>query len=163
MQIDTRDRYLGCLTGLAVEDALGAPVEFLSFSEIKRKLGNNGITDLFEWGGLPPGSYTDDTQLSLSTAVGCLRAQQEFRASGIFRPVESVYSSYLDWLKIQNDPAQRRAPGNTCLTALRSGRMGTINERINDSKGCGGGHAGCPGWPCLWARRGIQTRSRKAR
>jgi ADP-ribosylglycohydrolase len=138
MQIDRRDRYLGCLIGLAVGDALGAPGEFLSLSEIKRRFGDNGITDLFEWGKFPPGSYTDDTQLSLSTAIGCLRAQQEFRESGIFKPVDIVYHGYLDWLKTQNDAAQRRSPGNTCLTALRSGRKGTINEKINDSKGCGG-------------------------
>ncbi len=138
MQIDRRDRYLGCLIGLAVGDALGAPVEFLSLSAIKRKFGDNGITDLFEWSSFPPGSYTDDTQMSLASAVGCLRAQQEFGESGIFQPVEIVYHSYLDWLKTQSDPAQKRAPGNTCLAALRSGRMGTINERINDSKGCGG-------------------------
>jgi ADP-ribosylglycohydrolase len=49
-----------------------------------------------------------------------------------------VYQRYLDWLKTQNEPGQKRAPGNTCLTALRSGKMGTVKERINDSKGCGG-------------------------
>ena len=31
-----------------------------------------------------------------------------------------------------------RAPGFTCLTALGSGDMGTMEEPINDSKGCGG-------------------------
>jgi len=30
------------------------------------------------------------------------------------------------------------APGNTCLSALRSGKMGTVAESINSSKGCGG-------------------------
>jgi len=133
-----KDRYRGCLIGLAVGDALGAPVEFLSLSEIKRRYGEHGISDFSEMGGFDPGSYTDDTQLSLATAVGCIRAQQRFQDSGIFQPAEIVYHRYLDWLKTQTDPAQRRAPGNTCLTALRSGRMGSINERINDSKGCGG-------------------------
>ncbi|MGI6350542.1 MAG: 50S ribosomal protein L21 [Armatimonadota bacterium] len=32
----------------------------------------------------------------------------------------------------------QRAPGNTCLNALMSDRMGTIKEPINSSKGCGG-------------------------
>jgi ADP-ribosylglycohydrolase len=133
-----KGRYLGCLIGLAVGDALGAPAEFLSLSEIKRRYGGDGISDLSEWDGFDLGSYTDDTQMSLTTAVGCIRAQQKLKDSGIFQPAEMVYHRYLDWLKTQNDQAQRRAPGNTCLTALRSGRMGTINERINDSKGCGG-------------------------
>ena len=33
---------------------------------------------------------------------------------------------------------QQRAPGNTCLSALKSGKMGTIEQPINNSKGCGG-------------------------
>ncbi len=32
----------------------------------------------------------------------------------------------------------RRAPGNSCLSALESGEMGTIENPINHSKGCGG-------------------------
>ena len=43
-----RNRCLGCLLGLAVGDALGAPGEFLSLSEIKRRFGNDGITDFYE-------------------------------------------------------------------------------------------------------------------
>ena len=31
-----------------------------------------------------------------------------------------------------------QAPGNSCLSALQSGRMGTIETPINNSKGCGG-------------------------
>jgi ADP-ribosylglycohydrolase len=31
-----------------------------------------------------------------------------------------------------------RAPGNTCLSALESNKMGTLEKPINDSKGCGG-------------------------
>jgi ADP-ribosylglycohydrolase len=33
---------------------------------------------------------------------------------------------------------RRRAPGNTCLAALASGRVGTRAEPLNNSKGCGG-------------------------
>jgi ADP-ribosylglycohydrolase len=32
----------------------------------------------------------------------------------------------------------RRAPGNTCLSSLQSGVMGTPQQPINNSKGCGG-------------------------
>ena len=48
------------------------------------------------------------------------------------------YQGCLEWLESQNDPEQRRGPGRTCLSALQSGKMGTIKEKINDSKGCGG-------------------------
>jgi ADP-ribosylglycohydrolase len=32
----------------------------------------------------------------------------------------------------------RRAPGNTCLSALRARRMGSAQQSLNHSKGCGG-------------------------
>ncbi len=134
----TRSRYRGCLYGLAVGDALGAPVEFLSLEDIQRRYGKRGIRDFDSWGRFPAGGYTDDTQMSLATALGCIRALQRTRSIGMCHPASVVYQRYLDWLKSQDDAAQRRAPGNTCLSALRSGTMGTIEERINDSKGCGG-------------------------
>ncbi|MBS4024330.1 MAG: ADP-ribosylglycohydrolase family protein [Clostridia bacterium] len=68
-----------------------------------------------------------------------------------------VHQAYLRWLQTQNyhhekqnehtsggwligikELYTRRAPGNTCLAALSSGIMGTIDKPINDSKGCGG-------------------------
>ncbi|MBA7560007.1 ADP-ribosyl-[dinitrogen reductase] glycohydrolase [subsurface metagenome] len=131
-------KYQGCLLGLAIGDALGAPVEFLRLPEIKKRYGKPGITDFHEWRDFIPGSYTDDTQMSLSTAVGCIRAYQRWRDRGICHPASVVHRRYLDWLESQNDPDQRRGPGSTCLSALQSGKMGTIEEKINNSKGCGG-------------------------
>jgi ADP-ribosylglycohydrolase len=67
-----------------------------------------------------------------------------------------VRRAYLRWLQTQGDvsaaedapldgwlarePAlhSRRAPGNTCLAALRAGANGTRAEQLNQSKGCGG-------------------------
>jgi len=131
-------KYQGCLLGLAIGDALGAPVEFLRLQEIKKRYGKDGITDFHEWRGFKPGSYTDDTQMSLATAVGCIRAYQRWSERGICHPASVVHRRYLEWLESQNNPVQRRGPGNTCLSALQSGEMGTIEEKINDSKGCGG-------------------------
>lgn len=42
------------------------------------------------------------------------------------------------WLTDVKELHKRQAPGNTCLSALRSGKMGTIEKSINNSKGCGG-------------------------
>lgn len=131
-------KYQGCLLGLAIGDALGAPVEFLRLQEIKKRYGKDGITNFHEWIGFKPGSYTDDTQMSLATAVGCIRANQRWSQRGICHSASVVHRRYLDWLESQDDPDQRRGPGRTCLSALRSGKMGTIEEKINDSKGCGG-------------------------
>ena len=72
------NKYRGCLLGLAIGDALGAPVEFLSLKDIKQRYGPNGISDFAGWKNFEPGSYTDDTQMSLATAVGCIKAHQRW-------------------------------------------------------------------------------------
>jgi len=58
------DRYRGSILGLAVGDALGAPVEF------KRPGSFEPVTDMSSGGafGLRPGQWTDDTSLALCLA-----------------------------------------------------------------------------------------------
>jgi ADP-ribosylglycohydrolase len=135
-----KDRIDGCLFGLAVGDALGAPVEFMDIGQIKSTYGKKGIQDLEEWGGFPAGSYTDDTQMALATARGLVRALEieKKQVGDIVDPDPYVYEEYTKWLKTQDNPRERRAPGNTCLSALQSGQMGTIEAPLNNSKGCGG-------------------------
>lgn len=151
-------RYLGCLFGGAVGDALGAPVEFLSRAQIVERFGAEGVTDYApDHGGI--GRITDDTQMTLFTAEGLLRAW----VRGCFRGISSYAGvtahAYLRWLRTQGETpglavrigdgdetgwlyAQpelhaRRAPGATCLAALRA--MPALGEPArNDSKGCGG-------------------------
>jgi ADP-ribosylglycohydrolase len=132
------NKYKGCLLGLAVGDALGAPVEFLSLDTIKAEYGSAGVTDFYSWGDFGPGSYTDDTQMSLATAVGCIKARQQYSKARVVDAASVVHRQYLGWLSSQSDPANWRVPGNTCISALESGKMGTIDRPINDSKGCGG-------------------------
>jgi len=126
------------MIGLAIGDALGAPVEHLRIDEIRTRYGPGGISDLRGWDGFPAGSFTDDTQMALATAEGCIAALRSGAQTGSMDPVGSVYQAYLGWLKTQQTPHERRGPGNTCLSALRSGVMGTIDAPINNSKGCGG-------------------------
>jgi ADP-ribosylglycohydrolase len=127
--MDTKDRFLGCIYGLAIGDALGAPVEFQTL-----QIGGKRVSFLSDWGGHPVGSYTDDTQMSLATAQGIIDAfKKKDRWSTPY-----VYKRYLDWLDTQMSAEQSRAPGRTCIRALASGKMGTIEQHLNDSKGCGG-------------------------
>lgn len=130
--------YEGCLFGVGVGDALGAPVEFRTLGEIRRRFGDAGVTRLHGWGRFPPGYYTDDMQMTLATARGLLRAAAEQQSGVVFSPIEAVYEEYTAWYKLQSDERMNRAPGTTCLSALASGRKGTIDHPINDSKGCGG-------------------------
>lgn len=44
MSISRQDKIRGSLLGGAIGDALGYPVEFMSYSQIKSKFGENGIT-----------------------------------------------------------------------------------------------------------------------
>jgi len=151
-----QEYFRGCIIGGAVGDALGRPVEFLTLDEIKRKYGEQGITDLAV-GLSGKAEITDDTQMTLFTAEGLLRAVSRWSAKGVWEPARMVYNAYLRWLSTQGYPRlrersriydgwlisipelnNRRGPGNTCLSALLSGKWGTVEEPINDSKGCGG-------------------------
>lgn len=60
----TRDRFLGSLLGLAVGDALGAPIEFLRPGQFAP------VTGMRAGGlhGLPAGYWTDDSSMALCLA-----------------------------------------------------------------------------------------------
>jgi ADP-ribosyl-[dinitrogen reductase] hydrolase len=60
----SRDRFLGCLLGLAVGDAVGTTVEFEprgSFTPITDMVGGGPFR-------LRPGQWTDDASMALSLA-----------------------------------------------------------------------------------------------
>lgn len=144
-----RQRVRGCLLGGAIGDALGAGIEFLTIAGIRSRYGPSGVTGhTGAFGQAAP--VTDDTQMTLFTAEGLVCAALAGEPGGI----EHVHRAYLRWLSTQIAGAadanpggwllelpgmhNRRAPGNTCLSALASGRAGSTAKRINDSKGCGG-------------------------
>src|SRR5262249_39109692 len=69
--MDLVERAKGCLVGLAVGDALGAPLEFLSRDSVRRKYpaGLREMTASSLW---EEGEYTDDTQMALLIAESLL-------------------------------------------------------------------------------------------
>ena len=158
---DAKPYFTGCLLGGAVGDALGAPVEFMALREIRSRFGQDGIADLAPAYGRI-GAITDDTQMTLWTAEGLLRGHCRGTLRGILHMPSVVHHAYLRWLKTQGMSSEddgfrlateeepegwligvealhaTRAPGNTCLSALVSAGMGTMEEPKNDSKGCGG-------------------------
>ena len=95
--------FRGCLLGGAIGDAFGSPVEFLSLAEIKERYGPGGITDL-EVGPGGRAEITDDTQLTLFTAEGLLRAEVQRREGGRSDLPTVVYHAYLRWLHTQGYP-----------------------------------------------------------
>ena len=65
------DRYRGALLGLAVGDALGAPVEFMrpgTFEPVTEMMGGGPH-------GLMPGEWTDDTSMALCLAESLIECQ----------------------------------------------------------------------------------------
>ena len=136
------DKIRGCLIGGAAGDALGYAVEFDSEGSIFAKYGSGGIRAY----ALDPSSgkalISDDTQMTLFTANGLLFAETRVAMRGIGgQPSMYMLHAYKDWLRTQDmtfaqaqkDKKQnrgiswlfdvpelyhRRAPGNTCLSAL---------------------------------------------
>lgn len=121
---DLLERFEGCIVGQAVGDALGAPVEFMSAAAVT-------VDGFAPYDGLPAGSFTDDTQLAIATAEGILDAH---RAAGDV--AEAVWKRYLTWLRRQDEPGYRRAPGATCVSAISRG--GFARPATNNSKDAGG-------------------------
>jgi len=146
------ESFKGCLLGGAVGDALGYPVEFYKYFQIKNMYGEKGITEYKLSDG--KALISDDTQMTLFTANGLLLKKTRAMMKGIAANYENyIYQAYLDWLDTQRNTKKgtectwiskikelniQRAPGNTCIGSLTSGVMGTLENPINDSKGCGG-------------------------
>lgn len=150
------DKIRGGLVGGAIGDALGYPIEFMSWKAIQKKYGVDGIQNYvldFETGAAV---FSDDTQMSLFTANGILIGETLRHLKGTQGAIANyIHIAYQEWLKTQEWGADRnqthscwlfeipdlhcnRTPGTTCLSALRTGKMGSIDAPLNSSKGCGG-------------------------
>ncbi len=149
-----QQKYVGCLIGGAVGDALGAPVEFMSAATIRQRFGVNGIQEFVHaFGKL--GAITDDTQMTLFTAEGLLRSRfsgQKPTLPELRIYIAKAYQRWMHtqgykhelqtgicngWLMGQEELFSGRAPGNTCLSGLQSMRNPS-DLAGNNSKGCGG-------------------------
>jgi len=135
----------------AMGDSLGAEIEFWPLDRIAHQFPN-GLRDLPQHQGIV-GAITDDTQMTLFTAEGLIRAWVRGRLRGIGTFDGPVHHALLRWLRTQGVEANvteadhvglvedarlhhRRAPGNTCLSSLRATRH-FGEPASNDSKGCG--------------------------
>jgi ADP-ribosylglycohydrolase len=128
----------------------------MDLKAIQSKFGSEGIRDF-----VPAydrlGAITDDTQMTLFTAEGLMRAHVRGFVRGLCSLPCVVGNAYLRWLKTQggqiNIPNFKldgwlighqalfstRTPGNTCLAATKARKaLGDGGAAQNDSKGCGG-------------------------
>ena len=84
-EVATRDRFRGCLLGLAADDALGTTLEFKppgSFEPIDDMVGGGPF-------GLEPGQWTDDTSMAVCLATSMLEC-------GGFDPSDQM-QRYVRW------------------------------------------------------------------
>lgn len=149
------DVIKGSLFGGAMGDALGYPVEFLKREEIIKRFGGNGISEyVLNHKGIA--EISDDTQMTLFTATGMLVGITRGRLRGIMAPWQSyIWKSYTNWCEMQMglspedeqrfswltdvpEMGENRAPGTTCVHAIMKQREGSVDNPLNDSKGCGG-------------------------
>lgn len=173
------DKFRGCLIGGAAGDALGYAVEFDSSDIIAEKYGPEGIQEYELRDG--KARVSDDTQMTLFTAAGLLSGAAGGLMRGAFAEYPDYISrSYRDWYLTQTKPFpperegcspaswlinvpelfHRRAPGNTCMSACRTGAKGTIERPINDSRGCGGVMRVAPVGLCFVGREDISAADR---
>ena len=154
-----KDRFRGCLVGGAIGDALGYPIEFKKGIEAEV----TGFTE-FEGG---TGLISDDTQMTLFTASGILNylaKKKEGETVSLIR--DGIYPAYKRWIFTQTKrycPEELmvpnaletagfipsimdqkalfadRAPGDTCIGALKKECIFTVfHPYSKDKKGCGG-------------------------
>jgi ADP-ribosylglycohydrolase len=138
------------LLGGAVGDSLGADVEFMSYEQIRSEFPY-GLNDLPIHQGLR-GAITDDTQMTLFTLEGMIRASDDLARGDLDAAVDAIQRALLRWYRTQGGSPTtntdndgliedrrlwvRRAPGLTCLSGLNEAGWPSCRAS-NESKGCG--------------------------
>lgn len=89
-QSPSANHALGAYLGVAIGDALGATVEFMTPGEIQAKLGQHRDIIGGGWLGLQPGQVTDDTEMSLALGRSLL-AEKGIQAT-------SIANHFSDWM-----------------------------------------------------------------
>lgn len=102
---DKLNRYEGALLGVAIGDALGAPLEFMDKEAIQARFGT--VRDMLSGGWLDvvPGEVTDDTQMTMSVAEG-IKANPK-------NPYFEIGKRFIDWY--DTNP---KDIGNTCRAVI---------------------------------------------
>jgi len=84
-------KCISSFVGLAIGDALGATVEFMTANEIKSRYGVHNKIIGGGWLRLPPGKVTDDTSMSLALGQTIIETQR-------INPYDIAHS-FSHWLK----------------------------------------------------------------
>jgi ADP-ribosyl-[dinitrogen reductase] hydrolase len=143
---DIADRARAAYLGLAIGDALGATVEFMTRSEIAAQYGLHDQIRGGGWLRLAPGQVTDDTQMSLALGRSLIRC-------GGLDP-RDLCEEFAAWLR--TGPAD---VGNTCRRGIqRYLSKGTVEGPF--AEGDAGNGAAMRVLPVALATLGAPDRAR---
>lgn len=125
-----QDRAQAIIYGLALGDALGWPIEFLSMQKIFIIYGERGIE-------VPPtpAQVSDETQTSAAIAEALIEAGHE---ANIDTLMEAVTRHLVAW---SNSPKNDRAPGHTITEAIRTLEAGVSWREAGVATAKGNGSA----------------------
>ena len=124
------DRALGAYLGLALGDALGATVEFMTRREIVARHGVHRRIVGGGWLKLEPGQVTDDTTMSLALGDALLRGEREGRP----QDTALIADAYVAWWR--GKPVDC---GNTCRRGIqRYLREGSLEGVCSEGDGGNG-------------------------
>lgn len=117
------DKFLGCILGVAVGDALGMPFETMNPEEMKQVVSEFGDIEEYlspsinphafpETKSLLPGSWTDDTQLTIATMDALIESGAVLDMDIVAQKHVSAYQeSKLGWGKATRNAIERLAKG----------------------------------------------------
>ena len=110
----------------------------MPLSEIRERYGNDGITDFVKNGRFSPGTYSDDTQMTLCIA----RSLIKYAHADMNTLMTDIANEFLKW---SVSPENNRAPGTTCMAGCRNL---AVEKRWHESgvpgKGCGSAMRAAP-------------------
>jgi ADP-ribosyl-[dinitrogen reductase] hydrolase len=104
--MNTLNRIKGALYGVAVGDALGGPLEFMSKQEIASRYGTVRSMIGGGWLDLTPGETTDDTAMTIAVAEGIVEDPED--------PIHAIGKRFIEW-----EMSAPKDIGITCSRAIR--------------------------------------------
>jgi ADP-ribosyl-[dinitrogen reductase] hydrolase len=117
---EINDRARAAFIGMAVGDALGATVEFMTSIEIAQKYGTFKEIIGGGWLRLKPGQVTDDTEMALCIARAIIENQRW--------SLEGIADNFAAWLKSRPVDC-----GDTCRKGIRRYMLhGTLESPPNE-------------------------------
>ena len=105
--MSAEDKIKGGIYGVAIGDALGATVEFMTREEIERKYGRHSEIIGGGWLGLEKGETTDDTAMMIAVAQGIIENPDQ--------PIAKIGHHFVQWF--QSNP---KSIGNTVRHSIEN-------------------------------------------